>query len=119
MRFVLRELVADLDLVAPFISSGSSLSSSTTANAECDERYYVLSGIGILGQKHRMVLLDSNHKPLRPAKLWCDVEASAESEHIKTTLASAIGEAGKWDHAVLSFTSPKVLWTIGNEPDIL
>eukprot|EP00579_Thalassiosira_antarctica_P015199 CAMPEP_0201951052 /NCGR_PEP_ID=MMETSP0903-20130614/56804_1 /ASSEMBLY_ACC=CAM_ASM_000552 /TAXON_ID=420261 /ORGANISM="Thalassiosira antarctica, Strain CCMP982" /LENGTH=616 /DNA_ID=CAMNT_0048494309 /DNA_START=28 /DNA_END=1875 /DNA_ORIENTATION=- len=107
VRFVLKTLVTDLGLVvAP--------SSSSTSK----QQQNVLSGIGISGQQHGMVLLDSNNQPLRPAKLWCDVEASGEFNWIRTEAASAIDSAGKWDHVLPGFTSPKVLWTIKNEPDI-
>ena len=107
VQFVLKTLVTDLGLVA----APSSLSTSK-------QQHYVLSGIGILGQQHGMVLLDSNYEPLRPAKLWCDVEASEETNWIRTEAASAIDSAGKWDHVLPGFTSPKVLWTIKNEPEI-
>ena len=56
VQFVLKTLVTDLGLVA----APSSLSTSK-------QQHYVLSGIGILGQQHGMVLLDSNYEPLRPA----------------------------------------------------
>lgn len=119
VKCVLKELVSKLGLVAP-TASCSSTSTSTAANDNDDgKQYYVLSGIGVSGQQHGMVLLDSNYRPLRPAKLWCDVEASEESQWIRTVAASSINNsAGKWDHVLPGFTSPKVLWTIKNEPEI-
>ncbi|KAL7541987.1 hypothetical protein ACHAXR_011921 [Thalassiosira sp. AJA248-18] len=104
VRFVLKQLVSALGLVAPSNSAS--------------EQQHVLSGIGISGQQHGMVLLNSDYQPVRPAKLWCDVEASEESDWIRTDAASTINSAGKWDHIVPAFTSPKVLWSIRNEPRI-
>ncbi|EJK68675.1 hypothetical protein THAOC_10123, partial [Thalassiosira oceanica] len=95
---VLRDLVCELNLKTP--------SQGRTAS----ER--VLSGLGVSGQQHGMVLLDANCQPLRPAKLWCDVEAVDEAQYVQS-----IGN-GKWDHVVPSFTAPKVLWTMKNEPDV-
>ena len=114
VRCVLKELVSELGLVAPRMAASSSTSSPCLNNS----KKYVLTGIGVSGQQHGMVLLDSNYRPLRPAKLWCDTEASEESQWIRTTAASSIGSAGTWDHVLPGFTSPKVLWTIKNEPDI-
>lgn len=95
---VLRDLVCELNLKTP--------SQGRTAS----ER--VLSGLGVSGQQHGMVLLDANCQPLRPAKLWSDVEAVDEAQYVQS-----IGN-GKWDHVVPSFTAPKVLWTTKNEPDV-
>ena len=95
---VLRELVSDLDLRAP------------SPCRTFPER--VLSGLGVSGQQHGMVLLDAKCQPLRPAKLWCDVEAVDEAQYIQS-----IGNR-KWDHVVPAFTAPKVLWTMKNEPEV-
>mmetsp|Transcript_25773 Transcript_25773/g.53396 ORF Transcript_25773/g.53396 Transcript_25773/m.53396 type:complete len:365 (+) Transcript_25773:56-1150(+) len=106
VRHVLKEIVSGLSL-APH------------ADDIVSEKY-ILSGIGISGQQHGMVLLDRNFKPLRPAKLWCDVEASEESEWIRSTMdaSQTDPEAQQWSHVLPGFTSPKVLWSIRNEPDI-
>jgi len=114
VRYVLKELVKKLGLVAPKMATAPPPSSSCSNGGQ----KYVLSGIGVSGQQHGMVLLDSDYRPLRPAKLWCDVEASEESRWIRTVAAPSIGGGGKWDHVLPGFTSPKVLWTMKNEPDI-
>ncbi|KAL7472607.1 hypothetical protein ACHAXS_012970 [Conticribra weissflogii] len=106
VRYVLKEIVHELSLAPP--------------SDDISSEKYILSGIGISGQQHGMVLLDSNFKPLRPAKLWCDVEASEESQWIRsiTDDSKVDPEAQQWSHVLPGFTSPKVLWTIRNEPDI-
>ncbi|KAL7546139.1 hypothetical protein ACHAWF_014915 [Thalassiosira exigua] len=103
VRSVLRALVSELGLIAP---------SARSRDGEGSSRRRVLCGVGVSGQQHGMVLLDDALQPLRPAKLWCDVEAASEAAEIR-----AAGK-GRWDHVVPSFTSAKVLWTIRNEPEI-
>lgn len=112
VRSVLREIVSDLGLIAPPVAS------SSDATSPRDGKRCVLYGVGVSGQQHGMVLLDSNCRPLRPAKLWCDVEASRESQWIRGEAASSVGQTGRWDHVLPGFTSPKVLWTIKNEPEV-
>jgi len=89
VRYTLKELVSKIDLVAPSIDNDD--------DNDYDNTRYVLSGIGISGQQHGMVLLDANYKPLRPAKLWCDVEASEEAEWIQKCCD------GKWNHVLPGF----------------
>lgn len=60
-----------------------------------------IRGIGVSGQQHGLVALDASGNPLRPAKLWCDVEAAAEAQH----LSAAYGIA-----TPPGFTAPKLLW---------
>ncbi|CAB9528839.1 Xylulose kinase [Seminavis robusta] len=76
---------------------------------------YQVSGVGVSGQQHGMVALDSAGTPLRPAKLWCDVEAAEETEQLQT-LARKAG----YDRTFLTpgFTSPKILWMKQHEPEL-
>ena len=75
---------------------------------------YQYAGVGVSGQQHGMVALDSSLEPLRPAKLWCDVEASAETKELRDA-AEKLGI----DRTFLTpgFTAPKILWMKKNEPD--
>lgn len=66
-------------------------------------------GLGVGGQQHGLVALDSDYSPLRPAKLWCDTESSAEAEHLSSELGWSV---------VAAFTSSKLLWMKNNEPDL-
>lgn len=127
VHFVLKDLVAKVGLVvevAPASSASSKTVGSSSSSTDDDannnnnkdyaRQQYILAGVGISGQQHGMVLLDSNYQPLRPAKLWCDVEATIES----TWIRNYEKKKKKWDHVLPGFTSPKVLWTIKNEPNI-
>ncbi len=67
-----------------------------------------LAGIGVSGQQHGLVVLDSDGEVIRPAKLWCDTTTEAEASAISA-------QAG---HAVPSgFTLPKLLWLKSHEPE--
>jgi Sugar (pentulose and hexulose) kinases len=82
---------------------------------------YQLCGLGVSGQQHGMVPLDKNLQVVRPAKLWCDVEAAVEAKEF-TDQASDV-----MSHVVLGrkihwstppgFTAPKILWMKKHEPD--
>mmetsp|Transcript_15765 Transcript_15765/g.44116 ORF Transcript_15765/g.44116 Transcript_15765/m.44116 type:complete len:481 (-) Transcript_15765:46-1488(-) len=67
-----------------------------------------IKALSVSGQQHGMVLLGVDGTVLRNAKLWCDVEASAEAAEISKA-AGICYPAG--------FTAPKVMWVKNNEPD--
>ena len=64
--------------------------------------------IGVSGQQHGLVALDAEYEVIRPAKLWCDVESSAEAAELTRALGSPI---------VPSFTITKLLWLKRHEPE--
>ena len=68
-----------------------------------------LRGLGVSGQQHGLVALDKTGAVLRPAKLWCDVEAAAEA----TALSEACGRT-----VPPGFTAPKLLWMKAQEPEL-
>ena len=72
-----------------------------------DQARRQIRAIGVSGQQHGMVALDSDLQVVRPAKLWCDTEASIEAEHLTQQFQRAT-PAG--------FTAPKVLWMKRHEP---
>ena len=82
---------------------------STTINRE----NYKVKGIGVSGQQHGMVALDNQYNVIRSAKLWCDVEASAQATSFSKQATQRMGK--KWD-VPAGFTAPKVLWMKQNEP---
>ena len=74
-----------------------------------DEGVYEVKGIGVSGQQHGMVVLDKNYDVIRPAKLWCDVEAVKEAKEFSEKVAGRVVAPG--------FTAPKVKWLKENEPE--
>src|SRR4029450_48834 len=45
-----------------------------------------VAAIGVSGQQHGFVPLDSHGEVIRPAKLWCDTSTTAECEEIMEKL---------------------------------
>ena len=77
-----------------------------------------VSGIGLTGQMHGMVLLGRDGRPLRPAILWNDQRTAAECDEIRELVGREHLIAVTGNDALTGFTAPKVLWVRNNEPDI-
>ncbi len=78
-----------------------------------------VAAISIAGQQHGMVVLDSDRRLVRPAKLWNDTESAADAAWLVKQLPAG---AGGWAEAVGSvpvaaFTVTKLSWLHRNEPD--
>jgi xylulokinase len=76
-----------------------------------------VAGIGLSGQMHGSVFLDSRGQVIRPAILWNDQRTSAECAEIETR---AGGRAQLIElvanPALTGFTAPKILWLRKHEP---
>ncbi|MBU0477196.1 xylulokinase [bacterium] len=77
-----------------------------------------VKSIGLTGQMHGAVFLDSGNNVLRPAILWCDQRTAAECDDInriigKENLINLVSNP-----ALTGFTAPKILWVKKNEPQI-
>jgi xylulokinase len=76
-----------------------------------------VSGIGLSGQMHGSVFLDSAGRVLRPALLWNDQRTAAQCREIEQ---KAGGRAALIEQvsnpALTGFTAPKILWFRENEP---
>mgnify|MGYP003295919300 CR=1 FL=1 len=76
-----------------------------------------IEGIGLTGQMHGSVFLDSSDEVIRPALLWNDQRTGRQCEKI----TSAVGEerlisiAG--NPALTGFQAPKIVWLGEEEPD--
>ncbi|MFT5050520.1 MAG: xylulokinase [Chlamydiales bacterium] len=68
-----------------------------------------LLGMGVSGQQHGFVPLGEDGAVLRPAKLWCDVEAVEEARSVSTLVGRPVPPG---------FTAPKVLWFQQHEPEL-
>ena len=77
----------------------------------------LVSGIGVGGQMHGLVILDENDNVIRPAILWNDGRTFKETEYLnevigKEKLAELTGNI-----AFAGFTAPKIMWVRDNEPE--
>jgi len=91
----------------------------TVMNALYDQHPEALAqvqGIGLSGQMHGAVLLDSNQAVLRPAILWNDGRSHVQCDELTAALPELSAIAGNL--AMPGFTAPKLLWVRAHEPAI-
>ena len=78
-----------------------------------------VKGLGLSGQMHGLVLMDSGGSVLRPAMLWCDVRTTEQCHYITETVGEDLLVQSTCNPALEGFTAPKVIWVRDNEPEIL
>jgi xylulokinase len=81
-------------------------------------RASVLAAISVAGQQHGLVVLDTDGRPLRPAKLWNDTESAPDA----AALVDELGGREWWADRVglvpvASFTAAKWAWLRRVEPE--
>ena len=76
-----------------------------------------VQAIGLTGQMHGLVILDSDGKVLRPAMLWNDGRAGAQCEAIRVQIGLERLVAITGNDAFTGFTAPKLLWVRDHEPE--
>ncbi len=77
-----------------------------------------VSGIGIAGQMHGLVLLDREGCVIRPAILWNDGRSAAQTERMNRREPGS-RQLKDWtgNIAFAGFTAPKLMWVKEQEPD--
>ena len=75
-----------------------------------------VGAIGLSGQMHGAVMLDSALTPLRPAILWNDSRSGAEAEALARLFPDLARETGVMPMSGL--TAPKLDWLAHHEPDL-
>jgi xylulokinase len=76
-------------------------------------------GIGVCGQMHTHVYLDSGGRPLRSAITWMDQRSGSLVEaldRIPGLSESVFGETG--NNLAPTYTAPNCLWVMENQPDL-
>jgi xylulokinase len=76
------------------------------------------AGLGLSGQMHGLVALDSAGGVLRPAILWNDQRTAAECAEIEAAIGLERLIALTGNRALPGFTAPKLLWLRRHEPDL-
>jgi xylulokinase len=74
--------------------------------------------VGLTGQMHGLVLLDSADRVLRPAILWNDQRTAAETDLIRRTVGPERLVQLTGNDALTGFTAPKLLWVREHEPEL-
>jgi len=78
-----------------------------------------ITGIGLTGQMHGLVLLDKDGQVLRPAILWNDQRTGAQCADITASAGGLSRLLALTGNAVLpGFTAPKIAWVRENEPSV-
>jgi len=77
-----------------------------------------IAGIGLSGQYHGLVILDKNHKVLRPSILWNDQRTAAQSDFITKKVGSEYLLKICATNGAPYFTACKLQWVRDNEPEI-
>jgi xylulokinase len=76
------------------------------------------AGIGLSGQMHGLVVLGSDHRPLRPAILWNDGRSQPQATRIEQELGLERLVQLSGNRALAGFTAPKLAWLAENEPEV-
>ncbi|MGC9358784.1 MAG: xylulokinase [Anaerolineae bacterium] len=77
-----------------------------------------ISGIGLTGQMHGMVMLDDKGRVLRPCIMWNDQRTASQCQWIMDTVGRDRFLSLTLNPALPGFTAPKIVWTRENEPEI-
>jgi xylulokinase len=74
--------------------------------------------IGLSGQMHGLVVLDSGQRVLRPAILWNDQRTAAECAEIEERIGFSRLVELTGNRALTGFTAPKLIWLRRHEPEL-
>ncbi len=74
-------------------------------------------GIGLTGQMHGSVFLDSAEEVIRPALLWNDQRTEAQCEKITELVGGERLISISGNPALTGFQAPKILWLRDEEPE--
>ena len=74
--------------------------------------------VGLSGQMHGLVVLDSEQRLLRPAILWNDQRTAAECAEIEEGIGLRQLLELTGNRALTGFTAPKLLWLRRHEPEL-
>jgi len=96
----------------------SVVESIRTALSESGINAADISGIGLTGQMHGLVLLDGGGHVLRPCIMWNDQRTGEECAEITTVVGESklIEITGK--PVLPNFTAPKIAWVRKQEPQV-
>ncbi|MBV9672578.1 MAG: xylulokinase [Verrucomicrobia bacterium] len=81
------------------------------------ERKHGIRAIGVSGQQHGLVVLNSSSQVIRPAKLWCDTSTADQCTQILNEFGGEASLIRLIGNTMLpGWTAPKILWLKQNEP---
>jgi xylulokinase len=77
-----------------------------------------VAGVGLTGQMHGLVLLDSRGEVLRPCIMWNDQRTGAQCEAITEKIGSQRLLQLIANPVLPGFTAPKIVWVREHEPEV-
>lgn len=77
-----------------------------------------VSAIGLSGQMHGLVMLDSADRVLRPAILWCDQRTGRQAAELERRAGARRLLEISANPALTGFTAAKILWVQDHEPGL-
>jgi xylulokinase len=90
------------------------ISGATLANGEV----MAIEAVGLTGQMHGAVMLDSEGEVLRPALIWCDQRTGPQCDWLHATIGRERLIELTCNPALPNFTLTKLLWVKEHEPEI-
>jgi xylulokinase len=82
------------------------------------DRKHQVAAIGVSGQQHGLVVLNSSSQVIRPAKLWCDTSTAAQCKEIIEEFGGEAALIKLTGNTMLpGWTAPKILWLKQREPE--
>ncbi|HEY2012036.1 MAG TPA: xylulokinase, partial [Bryobacteraceae bacterium] len=75
-----------------------------------------VKGIGLSGQMHGLVILDADHRVIRPSLIWCDQRSQAQVDAVNSKVGREKILQYIANPVLTGFTLPKLLWVRDNEP---
>jgi xylulokinase len=76
-----------------------------------------IEGVGITGQMHGLVALDSSATPIRPAILWNDGRSAPQCQAVEARIGIERLVSLCGNRMLPGFTAPKLLWMREHEPE--
>ena len=77
-----------------------------------------VAGLGLTGQMHGLVMLDSGGKVLRPCIMWNDQRTESQCRAITDIVGAERAVELTGNPILPGFTAPKIVWVRENEPEI-
>lgn len=76
-----------------------------------------IRAIGVAGQMHGLVILDTDDRIIRPAILWNDGRTAEQTAYLNEVIGQKTLSQETANVAFAGFTAPKLLWVQQNEPE--
>ncbi len=76
-----------------------------------------IRGVGLSGQMHGLVILDSDSQVIRPSLIWCDQRSQPQVDCVNEKAGKARVLECTANPVLTGFTLPKLLWVRDHEPE--